>query len=281
MHEAQSVKYLGNILTNKGIAKATIEDRRAKGWGKVSAIKAILSEVTFGSHKIEVGLMLRKSILISSLLFSAEAWSNVSVKDVKRLEQVDTSLISHLVNGHAKCPTVFHYLETGSLMIRHILTYLRLLYHHHILNKVEDETLKKMYEKQKEQQTRGDWYQLIKKDFEFIETDIDEEEIRATPKSEYKKKIKQLVQKAAFKFYMNEKDKLTKLETLQYTELKIQPYLKEKTTTNKEKNLLYSLRSRSHEAKINFRNMNKHDLKCRFGCNTNESQSIYSCNVHT
>ena len=272
MQEAHSVKYLGNVLTNKGIAKATIEDRRAKGWGKVSAIKAILSQVTFGSHRVEVGLMLRKSILISSLLFSAEAWSNVSVKDVKRLEQVDTALISHLVNGHAKCPTVFHYLETGSLMIRHILTYLRLLYHHHILSRNENETLNKIYHKQKELQTRGDWYQLIKKDFEFIELDINEEEIRATPKSEYKKKIKKLVQQAAFKYYMKEKDKMTKLDKLEYTQLKLQTYLTEKTTTNKEKYLLYSLRSRSHEAKVNFKNMNKHDLQCRFGCKTNESQ---------
>ena len=154
MHQVQSVKYLG--LTDKGIAKATIEDRRAKGWGKLSAIKVILNEVTFGNHKVEVVLMFRKSILMISLLFFVEAWSNVNVKDLKRMEQVDTALLSHLVDGYAKCATIFHYLETGSLMIRHILTYQRLLYQHHILSREEGETIKKIYKKQKEQQTKED-----------------------------------------------------------------------------------------------------------------------------
>ena len=134
IHKAQSVRYLGNMLTDKEISKATIENRRAKAWGKLSAIKAILSEVPFGSHRVDVGLKLRKSILVRSPLFSAEAWSNFTVKDLRRWEQVDTALMSHLVDDHSKCGIIFHYLETGSLMLRHILTYLRLLYHHHILS---------------------------------------------------------------------------------------------------------------------------------------------------
>ena len=35
MHEAESVKYLGNIVTSEGGVTETIEDRRNKGWGNV------------------------------------------------------------------------------------------------------------------------------------------------------------------------------------------------------------------------------------------------------
>ena len=91
-------------------------------------------------------------------------------------------------------------------------------------------------------------------------------------KSEHKQKKKKLVQKAIFKFYMKEKEKLSKLEMLEYTSLQIQPYLITETMTTKEINLLYSLRSRCHESKLNFRKMNKNDLRCRFGCDQVESQ---------
>ena len=67
MSEAESVKYLGNIVTSRGGVTATIEDRRNKGWGKVATILGILKEVDMGSRRVEVGLMLRKAILVNSL----------------------------------------------------------------------------------------------------------------------------------------------------------------------------------------------------------------------
>ena len=84
MQESKSTKYLGNILTSKGGVRETIEDRRNKGWGKVSQILGVLGEVDFGQHRIVVGLLLRKAILTSGLLYSAEAWSDVSEADIKR-----------------------------------------------------------------------------------------------------------------------------------------------------------------------------------------------------
>ena len=54
-----STKYLGNILSTSGGINDMIEDRRNQGWGKVSTIMGILSEVDMGVHKLEVGLLLR------------------------------------------------------------------------------------------------------------------------------------------------------------------------------------------------------------------------------
>ena len=100
MKNATSCKYLGNTITSNGGVRATIEDRRNQGWGKVAQILGILGEVDMGTHRIEVGLMLRKAMLTSGLLYSAEAWSAVSESEIKRLEQVDTTLIKGLVKEH-------------------------------------------------------------------------------------------------------------------------------------------------------------------------------------
>ena len=56
----------------------------------------ILGEVNMGAHHIEAGLILRKAILTNSLLYSAEAWCNISDKEIKRLEQVDSALLRSL-----------------------------------------------------------------------------------------------------------------------------------------------------------------------------------------
>jgi hypothetical protein len=168
MHKVSKTKYLGNILSSTGGVRETIEDRRSKGWGKVSQILGILGEVDMGANRMEAGLLLRKAILTNSLLFSAEAWCNVEDKDIKRLEQVDSALLKSLSKGHSKTPVVFHHLETGTMMLRHMLMVNRLMYHHHILSRGEEETIQKIYRKQSEDPLKGDWFELLKQDFKFI-----------------------------------------------------------------------------------------------------------------
>ena len=56
------------------------------------------------------------------------------------------------------------------------------MFHHNILARDHDETIHKIYTKQKEEYTKGDLYQLLKKDFDFIGIDVNEEIIRRTSK---------------------------------------------------------------------------------------------------
>ena len=43
-----------------------------------------------------------------------------------------------------------------------------MMYHHHLLSLDDNETIKQMYEKQKEARTKGDGYDLLCKDFKFV-----------------------------------------------------------------------------------------------------------------
>ena len=126
-------------------------------------------------------------------------------------------------------------METGTWKVRHHLTYLRLMYHHHIFTREDGETIKKIYMKQKEGTFKGDWLQLIKKDFKFLDVDMNEVEIQATPKEEYKKKIKNMINISAFKQFLKIKEKHSKLDEVHFSELKIQSYLKSSRIQNKEK----------------------------------------------
>ena len=68
-------------------------------------------------------------------------------------------------------------------MLRHMLMINRLMYHHYILSRGEDETTYKIYcTKKKQDPLKGDWFSLLQKDFDFIGVELDEQEIASTPK---------------------------------------------------------------------------------------------------
>ena len=67
-------------------------------------------------------------------------------------------------------------MESGTLKLQHILTMNRMMYHHHILTSDENETIVKMYSKLKSDPSRDDWYELLKKYFEFFELTFNENE---------------------------------------------------------------------------------------------------------
>ena len=59
-------------------------------------------------------------------------------------------------------------------MLKHILTINRMIYHHHIHTRDKNETIYKIYNKQKEETSKGDWYELLQNDFNFIGEQMDE-----------------------------------------------------------------------------------------------------------
>ena len=143
-----------------------------------------------GANRLKAGLLLREAICVSGLLYLTEAWSNITEKQIARLEVVVTSLLKNITGGHSNCATEFIHMETGTWKLRHHLTYRRLSYHHHILTRKDLETIKKLYMKQKEKNDfNGECFKLLEKDFKLLELEVNEEKnIAATPKDTYKQK---------------------------------------------------------------------------------------------
>ena len=60
MRTAESVRYLGDVISSSGSLRPCLEDRRNKGWGKVAEMTGILAEMP-SERRIEVGLKLREA----------------------------------------------------------------------------------------------------------------------------------------------------------------------------------------------------------------------------
>ena len=83
--------------------------------------------------------------------------------------------------------------------------------------------------------------------------DLDEQEISSTPKDIYRKKIKYSLRQVAFRELTEIKNSKSKIKDLTFETFPIQSYLKSPQFNSAERNILNSLRSRMHPAKIDFR----------------------------
>ena len=109
MKTADTVRYLGDVISASGARRPCVEDRRNTGWARVSEITATLTAMP-SKRKIQVGMKLREAKLLNGILYSTEAWNNTSNKEYERLEQVDMAALRALIGGgHSKCPKPFYY----------------------------------------------------------------------------------------------------------------------------------------------------------------------------
>ena len=60
MNKSEKETYLGDFLTSKVNSKNKIEARKARGYGILGEIDAMLRDIPFGNWRTQIGLLLRK-----------------------------------------------------------------------------------------------------------------------------------------------------------------------------------------------------------------------------
>ena len=90
------------------------------------------------------------------------ARSNIETK--KSLEIIDESLLRSILKVHSKTPKKFLYLQTGALPIKWVVAQRRIVFMKHIMERHDDELLKKVFLAQKKNPTLGDFAQIVEKD---------------------------------------------------------------------------------------------------------------------
>ena len=172
MLTSDSEKYLGNILTTDGKIHTNITDRFNKGVGKTNEIISILREISFGPHFFQTAKLFRTSILLNSMLCSTEALIGLNNTHVEKLEQVDRIFFRRLFEVPRSTAIEAFYFETSTMPVRFLLVGRRLMFYWTILQKGEDELVRKVFNSQKAFPVKNDFICLIDSDLELcgIET---------------------------------------------------------------------------------------------------------------
>ena len=110
-----------------------------------------------------------------------------------------------ILKAHSKIPIEALYLETASIPIKYILVSRRILYLYNILQKNENEMLRKVYETQKSNTSQGDYCELVSRDKENLGITQSDREISVMKRATFKNFVKTKTKEAAFKYLLLQK----------------------------------------------------------------------------
>ena len=79
----------------------------------ISEILNLLDMLCSGIHYIEIALLLRESMFLSSMLNNTEVWYDVKKSEVESLEAMDLILLRKLLSAPVSMPKEAFYLELG------------------------------------------------------------------------------------------------------------------------------------------------------------------------
>ena len=134
--------------------------------------------------------MLRNAMFVNGILCNSEVWHSISKKHIEELEVMDRSLLRYITGAHVKTQNEFLYLETGVLNIERIISNRRMMFFQTLLKRDDNEITKKVYICQKNNPVKGDWVELLEKDFKDIDMPMNEDIIMNKTKAQFKSRIK-------------------------------------------------------------------------------------------
>ena len=82
----------------------------------------------------QVAVLLRNSLLVSSMLNNTEAWYNITRAELELLETIDVHFLRSILKAPKSTPREMLFLELGCIPFRHLIMKRRILFLHYILN---------------------------------------------------------------------------------------------------------------------------------------------------
>ena len=114
-----------------------------------------------------------------------------------------------------------------------------------LLKRDDNEITKKVYICQKNKPVKGDWVELLAKDFTDIDMSMNEDIIKNETKAQFKSRINKQLEKHMLAELKHKQEGHSKICDICYKNFTIQEYLKSHMFNNHEALLLFSLRSRN------------------------------------
>ena len=273
--------YLGDTISDDGKHFKNVEARRNKSLGIITQIMDILKSVFFGKYYFEVALVLRSSLLLSSLLLNSEAWVNLTAKDIRSLEQTDEILLSKILDCEANTSNVFKYLELGIYPVKFEIMKRKILFLHYLLNQEKSSMIFKVLQATRDNPVKNDFVKTCEDYLSALKINLSFEQLGDLSNWSVKKLVKEKTAEAAFNYLVEEKCKQVKISHIQYKELEIQDYLMEGNRNNDVAKLIFKARSMTLNIKTQKKWKYKDDICIGCGLNTEDGDEILKCKQYS
>ena len=280
IEHSEEEKYLGDIIAKDGRNIKNIQARVNKGKGIIKRILEILEGIPFGKLYYQVAIILRNSLLVSSVLCNSEAWFNITQSEFELIESVDLIFLRNLLGAPKTVPKEILFLELGVVPLREIVKQKRLNFLHYILSQEKESIIYRVFESQRRHPNKKDWVKSVEKDLEELELNISFEEIRKMTKYRWKNIVKNTIHKNSFFKLEAKKQTHSKVKDLEHIRLEMQDYFMPNGIENMSKEevqLIFKIRGKTTNVKMNRKNQFE-TYECSVCFAENETQEhIYQC----
>ena len=249
-----------------------IKARVQKGKGIITRILTILEGIPFGQFYFEVAMMLRNSLLVSSMLVNTEAWYKITKAELNLLESIDVQFLKSVLKAPKCTPTEMLYLELGCIPFGHLIMKRRILFLYYILNQDKRSMLNRFLVAQMRYQKKNDWISQVISDLKKLDVNENLETLKLMTKSQCKIKFDKLIKENAFKELNMKKENHSKVKNVKHKIFEMQTYLKANALkiTQVEAGEIFKLRCRVTNVKANFKGKFE-NIECEL-CNENEQE---------
>ena len=149
MKYVEETKYLGEVVSMNMKNEKNIKSKTNKAHGNIKKIEDTINERPYGIHTFKAAMLLRKGILLGSLLSNIETMVNLTKEDLNKLEKPDLVLQEKLLPSGGNASKAFRYLELGITPVKYVIIEKRLQFLKYILDENIDTMLRQVYEVQK------------------------------------------------------------------------------------------------------------------------------------
>ena len=281
MEEKESERYLGDVISRDVRNLKNFQARVNRGTGIVKKILTMLDGIYFGKFYFEAAVILRNSLLVSSVCFNSEAWYNITEAEITLLETVDLQLLRGILKAPKSTPKEMLFLELGVVPFKEIVRKKRLIFLHYILQQKEDSLIAKVFESKVKNPKSRNWVTTVRKDLLELNLNMKFDDIKIMKKITYMNIIKRKIENKALKELEKVKQKHTKVMHLAHPVLKMQKYLSPNESNMKQEDsqLIFKLRSQVTETKINMKGLyDTHECRA-CGYESENQKHIYECKI--
>jgi hypothetical protein len=237
----------------------------------------ILQNVFFGKYYFEVAMVLRSSLLLSSLLLNSEAWVNLSETEIRKLEQTDEILLNRILGCESNTSNAFKYLELGIYPVRYEIMKRKILFLHYILQQDKTSMVYKVFKATCENPLNNDFVQTCESYLKKLDINMTFEELGKLSTWSCKKLVKIKTSEAGFRYLINLKNKQSKISDIQYSDFSIQEYLLEGNQNNELAKVIFKARAKCLDIKIHKKWKYKDDVCIGCGKTSETEEELLLC----
>ena len=160
--QTNDYKYLGEWYNEKGDHSTTIAKRRERELYYIKQIKFSGNEYKLGKSILITRLKIYKTVIIPTIFYNVETWSNINKKEINELERIQASIIKSICEQRITTPYYGILSELGIWPVEQQIEYKKIMLLHNIVTTEGERLLKEVINDQIEQTWKGCWTEQVK-----------------------------------------------------------------------------------------------------------------------